>query len=88
VLDKRLEGREFIVDELSMADILCWPWIPMRDHHGQTLDDLPHLRRWFEACGERPAFVRGFEAGAELVADMADGLDDEAKKNLFGDRDG
>ncbi len=88
VLDKRLEGREFIVDELSMADILCWPWIPMRDHHGQTLDDLPHLRRWFEACGARPAFVRGFEAGAELVADMANGLDDEAKKNLFGDRDG
>ena len=88
VLDKRLEGREFIVDELSMADILCWPWIPMRDHHGQTLDDLPNLRRWFEACGERPAFKRGFEAGADLVEDMSGGLDDEAKKNLFGSRDG
>ena len=88
VLDKRLEGREFIVDELSMADILCWPWIPMRDHHGQTLEDLPNLRRWFEACGERPAFKRGFEAGADLVEDMSGGLDDEAKKNLFGSRDG
>lgn len=87
VLDRRLEGREFIVDTLSMADILCWPWIPMRDHHGQTLDDLPNLKRWFEACGERPAFQRGFEAGADLVAGMEGGLDDEAKRNLFGARD-
>ena len=88
VLDKRLEGRDFIVDgELTMADILCWPWIEMREHHAQTLDDLPNLKRWFETLGARPAFVRGFEAGRELAAEMGDGLDDEAKKHLFGGDD-
>jgi GST-like protein len=84
VLDRRLAGRAFIADELSMADILCWPWIQMRDHHGQTLEDLPDLRRWFEALSARPAFVRGLAAGAELLSDMPARLDPEAKRHLFG----
>ena len=84
VLDRRLQGRAFIADELSMADILCWPWVHLRDHHGQTLDDLPDLRRWFESLAERPAFQRGLAAGLELATGMGAGLDDEAKRNLFG----
>lgn len=83
LLDDRLRERDYLAEEFSMADILCWPWVHMRDHHAQTLDDLPNLRRWFETLGARPAFVRGLEAGAELAADMAGGLDDEARKNLF-----
>jgi GST-like protein len=86
VLDKRLADREYIADELSMADILCWPWIHLREHHAQTLDDLPQLRRWYEALLARPAFQRGLEAGRELAADMGGGLDDEARKNLFGQK--
>jgi GST-like protein len=84
VLDRRLAGREYIADELSMADILCWPWVHMREHHGQTLDDLPDLRRWYEALHARPAFQRGLAAGAELAAGMEGGLDDEARRHLFG----
>lgn len=84
VLDKRLAGRDYIADELSMADILCWPWIHMREHHAQTLDDLPNLRRWFETLAERPAFVRGLAAGEDLAREMQGGLDEEARKNLFG----
>ena len=26
VLDQRLEGREYIADELTIADIIIWPW--------------------------------------------------------------
>ena len=84
MLDQRLADRRYIAEELSMADILSWPWIQMRDHHAQSLDDLPNLRRWFEELGERPAFQRGLAAGAELAAGMEGGMDDEAKKNLFG----
>ena len=84
VLDQRLADRPYIAFEFSMADILCWPWVHMRDHHGQTLDDRPHLRRWYEELLARPAFVRGLEAGRELASDMAGGLDEEAKRNLFG----
>jgi GST-like protein len=84
LMDQRLATRRYLAEEFSMADILSWPWIQMRDHHAQTLDDLPNLRRWFEELGQRPAFIRGLEAGQELAQDMAGGLDDEAKRNLFG----
>jgi GST-like protein len=84
VLDKRLSTRRYVAEEFSMADILCWPWIHMRDHHAQQLDDLPHLNRWFEELGARAGFERGMAAGLDLLEGMADGMDDEAKKNLFG----
>lgn len=83
VLDERLSTRPYIAEEFSMADIICWPWIEMRDHHAQTLDDLPHLARWHEELRSRPAFVRGVATGADFAAGMQDGLDDEAKANLF-----
>jgi len=86
VLNDRLEGRKFIADEFSMADILCWPWVHLRDHHGQKLEEFPHLARWYEALLARPAFERGLAAGLDLVKDMQGGMDDEAKQNLFGQR--
>ncbi len=86
VLDKRLADRRYVAEEFSMADILCWPWIHLRDHHGQTLDERPHLRRWYEELLARPAFQRGLAIGTELAHSQAGGLDDEARKNLFGKR--
>ncbi len=68
-----------------MADIICWPWIYLRDHHAQTLDDFPSLRRWYEALERRPGFERGMAVGRELVSGMG-GLDDEATRHLFGQR--
>jgi GST-like protein len=37
VLDKRLEGREWIAGDYSIADIACWPWIFFREQHGIDL---------------------------------------------------
>lgn len=65
VLDTRLEGREWIADDFSIADIICWPWTLFRANHGITLDDYPHVARWFEAFRARPSVERaipGFEA--------------------------
>ena len=61
VLDRRLEGREFIAgDAYSIADIACWPWILSHKGHGQSLEDFPNLARWFEAIRQRPATQRAF----------------------------
>jgi GSH-dependent disulfide-bond oxidoreductase len=54
LLDKRLADREFITDEYSIADMMCWPWIIFRDHHDLTLDDYPNLQRWYRAIDARP----------------------------------
>ena len=86
VLNERLAERAFVADEFSMADIICWPWVHLREHHDQSFDEFPHLERWYELLGERPSFKKGLEAGLDLIADMQDGMDEEARKNLFGQR--
>ena len=82
VLDKRLEGREYIAGDYSIADIACWPWIVPHERQGQKLEDTPHLHRWFERIRSRPAVLRGQELGRELRE--AGGMDEKAKQILFG----
>jgi GST-like protein len=82
VLDKRLEGREYIAGDYSIADIACWPWIVPHERQGQKLEDTPHLHRWFERIRSRPAVQRGQELGRELRE--AGGMDEKAKQILFG----
>ena len=45
LLDRHLEGREFIAGDYSIADIISWPWLMFREHHGLVLDDFPNLAR-------------------------------------------
>ena len=82
VLDKRLEGREYIAGDYSIADIACWSWIVPHERQGQKLEDTPHLHRWFERIRSRPAVQRGQELGRELRE--AGGMDEKAKQILFG----
>jgi GST-like protein len=84
VLNERLEGREYVCGEYSIADIACWPWIVPYERQGQDLDEFPDLKRWFETMKSRPAVQRGFELGQELR--RTGGMDEEAKKVLFGQR--
>jgi len=89
VLDRRLEGRDWIADAYSIADMACWGWVVPHDRQGIELDDFPNVRRWYDAMKERPAVVRGFEVGMEIRKQMAErgGMDEEAKKVLFGQSD-
>lgn len=67
VLDTRLEGRDFIAGDYSIADIACWPWIMFRADHGVTIENFPHVHRWYRAIEARPAVRRAlgdFEAPA------------------------
>jgi GST-like protein len=59
---RRLAGREFVADALSVADfaILGWAWRHPR--HKVELSDFPHVARWYNALMARPATKRGMEA--------------------------
>jgi len=83
VLDKRLAGRDFIVDEYSIADIACYPWVWPYRGLGQSLDDFPNLRRWFEAISARAAVAKVYE-GIEDPYAGAPAFTDEERKALFG----
>ena len=62
VLDRRLDGRDFVAGELSVADfaILGWAWRHPR--HKVELSDFPNVKRWYETLMARPATKRGMEA--------------------------
>ena len=60
VLDRRLDGRDFIVDEYTIADIAVWPWIARFEWQTIDLNDFPRVRDWYVRIAERPAVQRGY----------------------------
>jgi GST-like protein len=84
VLDKRLADREFIAGEYSIADIACYPWIVPHAGHLQSLEDFPHLQRWFARVGARPAVIRAYEGIEDVYSQKGPPMSDDAKKILFG----
>jgi len=61
VLEKRLEGREYLCDDYSIADIASWPWVRIHAWAGIEIDDLPRVQAWIERVAARPAVQRGIE---------------------------
>ncbi len=82
VLNKQLEGRDFITGSYSIADMACYPWIVGYEKQGQKLSDFKNLERWFHTCATRPAVIRAYEKGREI--NSAPTVSEEAKKILFG----
>lgn len=61
VLETRLEGREYLCDEYSIADIATWPWVRLYPWAGLEIDDLPNVLAWIDRIAARPAVQRGIE---------------------------
>jgi GST-like protein len=82
VLDRRLSQVEYLAGEYSIADIATFPWLRSAKRQGIELSEFPHVARWYEAIGARPAVVRG------LAVPPSEGppsdLDAAARENLFG----
>ena len=83
VLDERLEDREFVAGEYSIADIASYPWIVLHERQGQNLNDFANLKRWFETIRQRPAVVRAYEL-AKSINTVSAGMTEEGRKILFG----
>ena len=83
VMERRLADREYLAGEYSVADVACWPWMTGHDALGVSFDEFPRVKRWFDAVGARPAVQRGMAVGKEL---RTAGLDEEARKVLFGQK--
>jgi GSH-dependent disulfide-bond oxidoreductase len=81
VLNKRLSDREYVAGDYSIADIAIYPWIVPYEQQGQTLENFPHLQRWFEAIKTRPATIRAYEK-AEAFKDQALNIE-ESRQLLF-----
>jgi GST-like protein len=60
VMDTQLSQNEYLAgNAYSIADIATYPWVMTYDFQGLTLDNYPHLKRWTETLGQRPAVRTG-----------------------------
>ena len=87
VMDRRLGEVEYLSGEYSIADMASWPWVRRHDRQGQDLEEFPHLKRWFDAIGDRPAVQRALEVLADSTAQgkSGSGFDEQAQAVLFGE---
>jgi GST-like protein len=63
VVEGRLDGRDWLVDEFSMADVALGPWLNVLDFYGVKdavgWGDLPRCRAYVERFNARPAVRTG-----------------------------
>jgi GST-like protein len=83
VLDRQLAKSEFVAGDYSIADIAIHPWIVPSEDQGQTLDDFPNVKRWFDHMHSRPAVQRAYAQGAPYRRERQ-GFTEEERKILFG----
>ena len=83
VLDTRLADREYVAGDYSIADMAIFPWCRLHGRQGQTLEDFPSVKRWFDVVAARPAVAKDMD----LLEDKADEFrhSDESWSILYGD---
>lgn len=66
VLERRLEGRDYILGDYSIADMICWPWVLIAKPLGASLDPFPNVAAWRNRIKERPAVQRAVDLGKDM----------------------
>lgn len=89
VLNDRLDQRDYIAGDYSIADIACWPWLQNVRNIDIDRSEFPAVQRWFESIASRSAVRRVLSdsdvsvPASHLQKRMV--LTPEQWRNLFGD---
>ena len=86
LLNRHLAGRDYLVDDYSIADIACVPWIKMFGFRYPNEASYPHLDAWTDRVFERPAVQRGFQVDLDKVRPVvvgAEPVSDDVRTHLF-----
>jgi GSH-dependent disulfide-bond oxidoreductase len=81
VLERRLEGRDYIAGEYSIADIATWPWMRNPEPFGVDPGTVPRVKGWIDRIAARPAVQRGI---AVPKVERPAPTPEELHENLFG----
>jgi GST-like protein len=86
VMDAQLSANQYLAGSAySIADIITWPWAFLI---GRLIDEsmwetFPHLKRWVDEVGERPAVETGRKAGGELGKGERTEEEEKARRELL-----
>jgi GST-like protein len=61
ILDKRLGEADYLAGDYSIADMTTYVWLRNPKNQGQSLDDYPNVKRWYNAIHNRPAVQRAHQ---------------------------
>jgi len=65
MLERQLNGREYLCGDYCIADIALYPWCTVLEDLAEvSLGDYPGLNRWATTIGQRPAVIQAIELGA------------------------
>ncbi|MFT7654612.1 MAG: GST-like protein [Limisphaerales bacterium] len=86
VMDAQLSVNQYLAGaSYSIADIITWPWAFLigRLIDEDIWDEFPHLKRWVDEIGERPAVYKGRKVGAELGKRELTQAEEESRRELL-----
>ena len=66
VLDKQLDGQDFICGDYSIADMACWPWVARYEWQRVDLTQFPNVLRWYKALRARDAVIKGYQVPKDV----------------------
>jgi GST-like protein len=84
VLNRQLEGREYVAGEFSIADMAIWPWASLWEGQQQDIAKFPHMAAWLDRMYDRPAVKAGRAVAKELRGNLQDNK--KAQSVLFGQK--
>jgi GST-like protein len=77
VLERRLDGRDYVCDEVSIADFAVYPWVRAHKWARVPVDGLDRVRAWLRRMRGRPGVDSGLAVG--VPADEIDQWSPERK---------
>jgi len=85
IIDRRLSDTPYLAGaEYTIADIATFPWLINNAKRGLTLHAYPHVSRWYDAVGARPAVQRGLNVLAEKRVQLERTPTDAERDVMFG----
>ena len=79
VLDKQLEGKDFIVGDYTIADMITWPWVQGRSSSALDLEEFPHVKAWQARVEAREAVARAMARARDFMGANLQGQGREAQ---------
>jgi GST-like protein len=86
VLDTRLQDRDFVAGEYSIADMAIFPWVHAVERLVGGLTEAPKAAAWVERLRARPAVQRGLAVLDEKRQQPTSEISAEARSILFGEK--
>ena len=82
VVDKRLDGRDYVAGDYSIADMALFSWMRIYERQGVDEKDIPNVKRWVDTIAGRPAVQKGLEILQDRRKSPTDS--EKSREILFG----